>query len=168
MGAKRWLQIAGALVVLLLILQVVPSPGAENPPVEQEVAAPADVMQVLRQSCYDCHSHETTWPWYAGVAPAKWLVRDHVEDARGELNFSTWNRYDPEERAHKWDEVAEEVEEGEMPLRSYLIVHRGARLSEDDFRTLVNYAKRQAATPARDADPAVLDEAVDEAGEGAR
>lgn len=168
MSKKRWLQIAGGIVVLFLVLQMVPGPAADNPPVEEEVAAPADVLQVLRQSCYDCHSHETAWPWYASVAPAKWLVRDHVEDARSDLNFSAWNRYDAEERAHKWEEVAEEVEEGEMPLRSYLIVHRGARLSDDDLRTLVNYASRQAATTTRLDEPAVLDEGVDEAEEGTR
>ena len=150
MGRKRWLQVVGAVIVLFLGVQLVPSPAADNPPVEEEVAAPEDVVRILRQSCYDCHSHETAWPWYAQVAPAKWLVREHVDDARSELNFSAWNRYDAEERAHKWEEVAEEVEEGEMPLRSYLIVHRNARLSDDDYRTLVNYAARQVATPARE------------------
>lgn len=147
MGKKRWLQVVAAVIVLFLVVQLVPSPAADNPPVEEEVAAPEDVVRILRQSCYDCHSHETAWPWYARVAPAKWLVREHVEDARSELNFSAWNRYDGEERAHKWEEVAEEVEEGEMPLRSYLIVHRDARLSEDDLRTLVDFASRQSATP---------------------
>ena len=150
MGKKRGLQVVAAVIVLFLVVQLVPSPAADNPPVEEEVAAPEDVVRILRQSCYDCHSHETAWPWYARVAPAKWLVREHVEDARSELNFSAWNRYDGEERAHKWEEVAEEVEEGEMPLRSYLIVHRNARLSDDDYRTLVDYASRQAATPTRE------------------
>lgn len=147
--SRKVLYIVGGLFVLLLIVQLVPSPPADNPPVEEEVTAPAEVMQVLRQSCYDCHSHETAWPWYARVAPAKWLVREHVEDARSELNFSAWNRYDAEDRAHKWDEVAEEVDEGEMPLRSYLIVHRDARLSADDAEILVHFARRQAATPSR-------------------
>ena len=137
---RPWPYVIGGLVLLFVILQLVPSPGAENPPVEEEVAAPPEVVQLLRRSCYDCHSHETAWPWYASVAPAKWLVRDHVEDARAELNFSTWNRYDAEELADKLEEVAEEVGEEHMPLRSYLILHGDARLTDAERRQLVDWA----------------------------
>ena len=140
MSDRPWPYVIGGLVLLFVILQLVPTPGAQNPPVEEEVVAPEEVLQILRQSCYNCHSHETAWPWYADVAPAKWLVRNHVANARDELNFSTWNRYDAEDRAHNWEEVAEEVEEGEMPLRSYLLVHRDARLTDAERQLLVDWA----------------------------
>ncbi|NIP79880.1 MAG: hypothetical protein GWM90_11925, partial [Gemmatimonadetes bacterium] len=70
------------------------------------------------------------WPWYASVAPAKWLVRHDVAEGREPLNFSAWSRYDAEERAEKWEEVAEEVAEGHMPPWYYLPLHGDARLSE--------------------------------------
>ncbi|MFO7894233.1 MAG: heme-binding domain-containing protein [Longimicrobiales bacterium] len=144
MNKRHWQYGLAGLVLLFLILQLVPAAAADNPPVEEEVTAPTEVLQILRQSCYDCHSHETAWPWYASVAPSKWLVRSHVEDARSDLNFSTWNHYDADEAAHKWEEVAEEVEEEHMPLRSYRIIHRDARLTDADRERLVEWAARQA------------------------
>lgn len=148
MTKRIWLYLLGAALVVLVILQMVPSSPAENPAVEEEVTAPVAVVEILEQSCYDCHSFETEWPWYAHVAPPKWFVRDHVADAREDLNFSAWNRYDAEERAHKWEEVAEEVDEGHMPLRSYLFIHRDARLSEVDRQVLVDWARGQAGAEA--------------------
>jgi mono/diheme cytochrome c family protein len=119
-----------ALAVLVLI-QLVPVPR-ENPPVEEEVAAPSEVRQILRRSCYDCHSHETVWPWYSRIAPLSWLVAYDIREAREHLNFSTWNRYDDAKRRHKLEEAWEEVEEGEMPLWLYLPLHPEARLSQKD------------------------------------
>lgn len=144
MTKRTWLYLLGVLLLLLVLIQLVPIAAASNPPVEEEVTAPDAVLRILEQSCYDCHSHETTWPWYAHVAPTKWLVRDHVEEAREELNFSAWNRYDGGERAHNWEEVAEAVGEGHMPLRTYLFVHRDARLSDVDRQVLIDWAESQA------------------------
>lgn len=144
MNKRRWQYALAGLVVLFLIVQLIPGAAADNPPVEEELEAPTEVLQTLRQSCYDCHSFETEWPWYAHVAPMKWLVRDHVAEGRSELNFTAWNRLDPEDRPHKLEELAEEVEEDHMPLRSYLILHRDARLSDEDRALLVDWATRQA------------------------
>lgn len=144
MTKRIWQVVLGGLFILFLLIQLIPAAAASNPPVEEEVAAPDAVLGILSQSCYDCHSHETTWPWYANVAPAKWLVRSHVDDAREDLNFSAWNRYDAADRTHKWEEVAEEVSEAHMPLRSYLFVHRDARLSDTDRQVLVDWARSQA------------------------
>lgn len=145
MTKRRWQYLLGGAILLLLILQLVPSPPADNPPVEEELVTPPEVAGVLRQSCYDCHSSETEWPWYADVAPMKWLVRDHVAEARDEMNFSAWNRIDVDARPHKFEEIAEEVEEEHMPLRSYLILHRDARLTDADRKLLVGWATARAA-----------------------
>jgi hypothetical protein len=140
---RMWSYVIGVVVLVLLAIQLVPAPPAHNPAVEEEVTAPLEVMTVLRRSCYDCHSHETRWPWYASVAPAKWLVRRDVAEAREELNFSAWNRYDAEERAHNWEEVAEELEEGNMPLWYYLPLHRDAALSGDELEAVRAWAISQ-------------------------
>ncbi|MEJ2502095.1 MAG: heme-binding domain-containing protein [Gemmatimonadota bacterium] len=133
----------GGLVLLALAIQLVPTAAADNPPVEEEVVAPDEIMAVLRRACYDCHSHETAWPWYADVAPASWLVRKDVKEGRRHLNFSTWNRYDLEDRAENWEEVAEEVGEGEMPLKVYLPLHGEARLTDADRQMLVDWARQR-------------------------
>jgi len=121
---------------LLLLIQLIPV-SRTNPPVEELVPAPDSVLAVLRQSCFDCHSHETRWPWYAHVAPASWLVAQDVNEGRGHLNFSTWNRYDAEKRADKLKAIWEEVDGGQMPLKIYLPLHPSARLSDQD-RTIIH------------------------------
>ena len=134
---KRKLFIGAVLV--LGLAQLVPL-DRSNPPVESEVPAGPAVREILRRSCYDCHSHESRWPWYAYVAPISWLVVHDVHEAREEMNFSTWNAYDAKERAKKLEEVWEEVDEGEMPLWFYVPLHPEARLSDEDKSALRAWA----------------------------
>ncbi len=120
------------LAVVFVLANLVPV-SRTNPPVEQEVDAPPAARAVLERSCYDCHSHATRWPWYAWVAPASWLLAYDVTEAREHLNFSTWGRYDREERAENLEEIAEVLEEGEMPPWFYLPLHPDARLSDAEL-----------------------------------
>lgn len=128
----------GTLLALVLA-QLIPVERT-NPPVEEEVPASEEVRAVLRRSCYDCHSNESRWPWYAHVAPISWLVVHDVNEAREHMNFSTWNAYDAKKRRKKLEEVWEEVEEGEMPLWVYLPLHPEARLSDEDESLLRAWA----------------------------
>jgi hypothetical protein len=123
----------------LLAVQFVPVNRA-NPPVGQELIAPGEVISVLRRSCYDCHSNETTWPWYSRVAPVSWLIAKDVREGREAVNYSTWGGYTAEERAEKQAETWEEVEEGEMPIGTYILVHPRARLSEQDRAVLRSWS----------------------------
>ncbi len=123
------------LGAFLLLAQLVPV-NLDNPPVEEEIPAPAEVRAILERSCYDCHSNETRWPWYSKVAPISWLVAYDIAEARGHLNFSTWNRYTPKKRNHKLEELREEVGEGKMPLWIYPPLHPEARLSDADKEAL--------------------------------
>lgn len=132
-----------ALAVALVAIQFIPAARAENPPVEEEVAASPEVRQILRRSCYDCHSNETSRPWYGRVAPASWLVHRDVLEGREHLNFSTWNRYDAEERAEKLEELVEEVNEGKMPPWFYTPLHPGSGVSDAERAVLEEWARRQ-------------------------
>lgn len=107
-----------------------------NPPVEHELEADEEVMEVLRRACYDCHSNETDWPWYSWVAPVSWLVADDVEEAREHMNFSDWQSWSEEKQDHQREECWEEVDEGEMPLWFYVPLHPEAELSEADLAVL--------------------------------
>ena len=124
-----------ALAATFALIQLVPV-SRTNPPVTGEIPAPAEVMAVLEQSCYDCHSNESTWPWYSYVAPVSWLVAYDVNEARDEMNFSEWNQLSPKAQAHKLKECIEEIDEREMPLKKYLALHAEARLTEADVATL--------------------------------
>ncbi len=136
------LGIAGAV---LLALQLVPVPRT-NPPVTGEIDAPPDVKAVLRRSCWDCHSNETVWPWYAKVAPVSFLVSRDTVQGRKHLNFSEWSSYSPTRQKKKLEETAKEVDEGEMPMAIYLPMHPEAKLSAADKALLVEWARKAAAS----------------------
>ena len=131
------------LLVLFLAIQVVPVERS-NPPGGEWLPAPPAVEKILHRSCIDCHSNQTHWPWYAYVAPASWLVTHDVEEGRDHLNFSTWEIYDEDERIDHLDEIAEVIEDGDMPLWFYVPLHPDARLSADDSATLIRWAKEAA------------------------
>ncbi len=144
MRATRWFMILGAVVAVLVVIQFIDIGVSDNPPVEQDIAAPPQVSQILHRACYDCHSNETVWPWYSRVAPSKWLVRHDVEEGRGHLNFSTWNRNDPRRQARKAMEIAEQVDENEMPPRLYTPLHPSARLTAQERQQIVDWANAYA------------------------
>jgi hypothetical protein len=111
-------------------------PPRTNPPVESAMPAPPEVQAILDRACMDCHSHQTRWPWYAYVAPVSWLVSYDTQEAREHLNFSKWGAYSARKQAKKIGEMWEEVEDGEMPLLPYLLLHSEAKLSDADKSTL--------------------------------
>ena len=136
---SRWRRVVRiglvAAVAVFLALQLVPYGWSHpNPPVVQDAPWPdAESAAIARESCYACHSNETDWPAYSYVAPFSWLVRRDVEDGRDELNFSTWDRDDGEAD----DAVEVDPGRGPMPPGRYTMIHRGARLSDDEADVLV-------------------------------
>lgn len=136
----------GVFAGLFLLAQFI-RPNQKNPAVDaavdfQNVAnPPAEVMTILKNACYDCHSFETKYPWYARIAPVSWWLADHVQEGREHLNFSTFGQLAAGDRAETLGEAAEEVQEGEMPLSSYtwLGLHPEANLSDAQRNTLVQW-----------------------------
>jgi hypothetical protein len=141
----------GVLGVLFLAIQLVPV-DRSNPPVEEEVPASPEARAVLRRACYDCHSNEVRWPWYARVAPVSWLIARDVSEGREALNYSTWNRLDAGDRREALEESWEETEEGEMPLWFYLPMHPEAWLSREDL-AILEQGSRQERDAERVAEP---------------
>ncbi|MCA9323058.1 MAG: heme-binding domain-containing protein [Planctomycetes bacterium] len=134
----RWSLIL--VVVTFVAIQFVPV-AHTNPTVQSPIQAPADVAAVLKKGCYDCHSHETNWPWYSHVAPVSWQIVEEVDEGRSELNFSNWGDYSPKKQAHKISEIWEEVESNEMPPAKYLWLHSEAKLSDADRQVLRSWAR---------------------------
>lgn len=139
-GKKTLAIAAGVLLLVLIGIQLIPV-SRTNPPVTAEIQAPAPVQHLLERSCYDCHSHETRWPWYSHVAPASWFLAYHVDHGREYVNFSEWGKLDADQRTHLRDEIFEEVEKGAMPLSSYLWLHPGARVSPEELRLLETWSR---------------------------
>lgn len=133
---KRWLRNTLVVTAIALIaIQIYPV-GRENPPVESDLDAPADVKAILKRACYDCHSNETNWNWYAYIAPVSWLIVSDVKEGRGHLNFSVWGQYSEKKRRHKAGEIMDEINGGEMPLASYVRMHSEAKLGVADIEIL--------------------------------
>jgi hypothetical protein len=148
---KTWKIVGLVIVGLLLIAQfVVPGPPENKPDNPGDLIASgladAEVAQLLKASCYDCHSNEVHYPWYSYVAPVSILIRHDVLEGTEELNFSEWQEaYDKRRKLRKLKEVGEVIEEGEMPLGIYTLLHPGARLSEDQQKMLIDWSKEASA-----------------------
>lgn len=102
---------------------------------------PADIAQLLRSACYDCHSNQTVWPWYSNIAPVSWMLEEHVVDGRDNLNLNYWGEFDVEDRAYVIEEMIEEMEEGEMPIPGYLVTHSDAKLSQAQKEKLFTWLR---------------------------
>lgn len=136
-----------AIIGGFLLIQIFPGEKPEtnfdNPgDIHKEMLINPEVSQILKTACYDCHSNESRFPWYANIAPVSWLVIHDINEGRGELNFSEWATYSPKRKKHKLDEVGEEVEEGEMPMSIYTWTHREADLTNEQRDVLIKWAKQ--------------------------
>jgi len=126
-------------------------PARTNPPVDQShtleavVFVPPKIESILQRACDDCHSDLTRWPWYSNVAPVSWFVIDHVDSGRRHVNFSEWFRRDTKNPAEytreRFQAMCRQMQTGDMPLTSYLLVHRTAKLSQDDIETICQWTK---------------------------
>ena len=108
---------------------------------------PQTVADIMTVACNDCHTNNTRYPWYSNIQPVGWWLNDHVNHGKGHLNFSEFTTRPLAIQYHKFEEVVEVIEEGEMPLDSYtaLGLHAEANLSDAQRETLINWAKSQMA-----------------------
>lgn len=141
--------IGGLLLVALIIAQFFsPKPPAnqdDNPgDIIENGLVEGQVAQLLKNSCYDCHSNQVSYPWYSYVAPVSFLVNRDVEEGKEELNFSEWQDYDKRRKLRKLKEVGEVLEEDEMPLGIYTLIHQGAKLSDEEKALLISWSEKLA------------------------
>jgi hypothetical protein len=106
-------------------------------------SVPDSVHSILKTSCYDCHSNNTYYPWYAAIQPAAWWLQDHVDEGKKEVNFNEFANYSPRRQFKKFEEIKEQIKEEEMPLFSYTLIHRNAKLSKTQSATLTAWATEQ-------------------------
>lgn len=119
------------------------APIVQAETLEATAQIPADVAEVLKRSCNDCHTNQTNYPWYSHVTPVNWLLAHHIDEGRRELNFSVWNTYSAKKKRHKLDEICDQVIGGEMPHNQYVWIHRDAKLSDADKRLLCDWAQTE-------------------------
>lgn len=100
---------------------------------------PQQIAAILKESCYDCHSNNTRYPWYNNITPVNFWLKGHVKGAKEELNLSLWSQYSAKRKAHKLEECIEMINEREMPMESYLLTHSNAKLSDSEIKTLTDW-----------------------------
>ena len=148
---KKILKIVAVVVVVLLVAIQFVRPDKTNPPtdpaatLEATTSTPPEVAAILARSCADCHSNNTYYPWYAQVSPVSWWLRNHINEGRRELNISEFGTYNDKKKGRKLHEVCEQVQQKEMPLPSYLWIHRDAALTDNDIRVLCDWAEGERA-----------------------
>lgn len=112
-------------------------------PVFTGASVDPEAMRIIEQSCQNCHSDRTQWPWYSYVAPMSWMVEKDVNAARSHMNLSRWNEYDTEQRLGYLSKMALLVKRRAMPLPRYLLLHPEARLTDAQIATLYQWARRE-------------------------
>ncbi len=146
----RILKITGiGLIVLLIVLQFF-RPELNNEPPDPELdlialVTPSEPLaNMLRNACYDCHSNQTTYPWYQKLSPVSWYLNRHIEKGKKDLNFSEYGHLDKADRIGLLVKTCEVVEAGTMPLQSYRLIHKEARLKQDARDALCDWTEKEA------------------------
>ncbi len=113
--------------------------------VSKKYTIPNEVNSILEVACNDCHSNKTRYPWYAKIQPSAWFLHDHVTEGKEHLNLSEFTNLSIARQNHKFEEIAEVLEEKEMPLESYtyLGLHKEANLTNEQRQLIINWAKAQ-------------------------
>ena len=132
------LKITGVLLFIVFVgIQFIPTTRNESNKVLRTdfiktYNPPENISELLRTSCYDCHSNNTNYPWYNKVQPISWFLEGHIEEAKEELNFSEFGNYSNRKKKNKLKSIISEINDDEMPLSSYLIMHENARISDSN------------------------------------
>ena len=145
---NTWKKILLGVVVVLIGIQFIKparniSQGTQANSIATVFTTPSEVQDILKVSCNDCHSNNTIYPWYANVQPVAWWLQHHVNEGKEEINFDEFATYSPRRQHHKLEEMAEMINEGEMPLNSYTWIHKDAVLSAEKKQMLLNWTKEQ-------------------------
>lgn len=102
-------------------------------------SVPNNIQNLLKNSCYDCHSNNTNYPWYNKIQPVSWFLEYHIKEGKKELNFSEFGGYSKRRQKSKLKSIKSQIEKNGMPLSSYTFIHRNAKLSEKDKKLLITW-----------------------------
>ncbi len=133
-----------SLFVFFLAIQAIrPLKNNGNPggpaDITKIVKVPDSVMSILKKSCYDCHSNYTSYPWYDKITPVNWWLTNHINEGKRNLNFTNFGDNTPRKMKKKLEEIAQTVEKNQMPLNSYLWIHKNAGLNATEKQMIADW-----------------------------
>lgn len=129
------------LIALVFIQFIRPSYNKSNQVLPTDISKmtyiPESVHTLLKNTCYDCHSNNTEYPWYVNIQPTGWLMAKHIKQGKEVLNFSEFGSYSARKQLSKLTGITNSIKDDIMPIRSYKWMHKNARLTEAE-KTLIN------------------------------
>ncbi len=137
-----------ALVVVFMAIQFIqPARNQSGQALPSDIAntyiLPENVQAIFKSACYDCHSNNTNYPWYFNVQPLGWFLANHVQEGKAELNFSDFGSYSARRQMSKLRAIENSIQDETMPLTSYTLIHKEARLTNDEKATILNWVNKQ-------------------------
>lgn len=134
------------LVVIIAIQFIQPARNESGKALSSDISkvynVPAPVHSVLKNTCYDCHSNNTNYPWYSNIQPFGWWLASHIKRGKEELNFSEFGNYSERRQRSKLFSVEKSIEDGTMPLPSYALIHKESRLTKEQKGIIIDWADK--------------------------
>ena len=110
--------------------------------ISKMILIPDSVGFILKHACYDCHSNNTVYPWYMNIQPMGWMMAKHIKEGKAELNFSEFGSYSSRRQTSKFTGIANSIKNDIMPIASYTLMHKNARLSDDEKIMIINWTQQ--------------------------
>ena len=134
----------GFVLIFLLIQMIQPVRNIDygqvsSTDISKVYQVPKNVQAIFRNSCYDCHSNSTDYPFYSYIQPLSFYLENHIKKGKEELNFNEWGNYSHRKQSHKLQSIANQIQQEKMPLPSYIYLHQGAKLSQNQVTAIVNW-----------------------------
>ncbi|MEQ1675866.1 MAG: heme-binding domain-containing protein [Chitinophagaceae bacterium] len=141
--------IAGTVLVLFISIQFIRPRRNDDgkfggAAFAQQYAVPNSVNRILQDACYDCHSNQNSYPWCTDIQPVGWIMARHIRRGKAELNFSEFSNYSNRRQVSKLKGIANQIEDNAMPLKSYKLLHRAARLTSEEKKLLISWMRNKA------------------------
>ena len=142
--AKKILLSIGFLIIAIQFFRPAHNKNSQvfDTDISKIVYTSDSVLAVLTNVCCDCHSNNTTYPWYSNIQPVGWLMAKHIRKGKDELNFSEFGSYSQRRQLSKLNEIANSIRDNIMPLPSYRMMHKNVQLSTNEMRLFINWVQQ--------------------------
>lgn len=136
-----WVLLASFVVIQFIHPKKNKAEGKQPNFIGHVYSIPADVQTIMAKACFDCHSNNTRYPWYAKLQPVHWWLNKHINEGKKGVNYDEYTHRPLRYQYHKMEETIEMVKEGEMPLKSYTWTHKDAKLTDEEKAKITGWAQ---------------------------
>lgn len=133
------------LILIFLIIQVFqPRRNTATDILKSDIVnlydLPDSVEVLLMNTCFDCHSNNSEYPWFTNIQPIAWFVKNNIDNGKTNLNFSNFGNYDNKTAIKKLTKISEVMRQSKMPLDSYKWYNKKAELTSIERNLISNWA----------------------------